>query len=204
MKKNSLAQQVYEELLEKLYSGGLAPGTLLNRRAVALSAGVSPAPALEAMLRLEHEGLLVTIPRKGTQVRILRQADVRDSMILREALECQAARCYCGKPLRRRRAQLLPLATALDRNRSKGLERTRLEIGFHRALITLAESPLLTEQFDRVMNQVLFFKSYTEEPARGANPAESHEELLAVLATVDADPAEQAMRKHLHATTANE
>ena len=66
-----LSGEVYEALLARLMSGELLPGQLINRRDVAAQLGTSTAPVLEAMKQLEFDGYLETLPRKGTQVRII-------------------------------------------------------------------------------------------------------------------------------------
>src|SRR4051812_40425502 len=110
MSSSSLASRVYEEILKRLLSGELAPGQIFNRRQTAAELGVSVAPVLEAMLELEAEGLIESLPRKGTRVRVLTLDDLQGQLVVREALECQAARLYCGRPVQRESKRLLRLA----------------------------------------------------------------------------------------------
>src|SRR5689334_15273534 len=89
------SERVYNEILDRLLSGRWEPGYVFNRRQIAAEMKVSVAPVLEAMLELEGEGLIETLPRKGTRVRALTIRDLQGQLIVREALECQAARMYC-------------------------------------------------------------------------------------------------------------
>src|SRR5690349_12541801 len=114
MPSNSLSSKVYDAVLDRILSGRLAPGEVCNRRRIAEEMGVSVAPVLEAMLQLEADGLIETLPRKGTRVRTLTLEDLQGQLVLREALECQAARLYCGAPVRRHRDRLVRLAKAID------------------------------------------------------------------------------------------
>ncbi|MCX7935224.1 MAG: GntR family transcriptional regulator, partial [Planctomycetota bacterium] len=77
-----------------------APGEFLDRRGVAREIGISPAPVLEAMLRLQEEGLLEALPRRGTRVRIITADYLLGQLLVREALECEAARLICGQKVR--------------------------------------------------------------------------------------------------------
>ena len=88
----TLTQRVYELLREEILSGQLAPGCRLVRRALAARLGVSPIPVTEALLRLEVEGLVESRPLCGCRVRPLELEDVQNEAVLREAIECQAAR----------------------------------------------------------------------------------------------------------------
>ncbi len=124
----SLSGYVYQTLLDRLLRSELVPGEMLNRRDVARELGVSVAPVLEAMVALENEGFLEGIPRKGTRVRPVRGEDVAGQLIVREALECAAARLYCGTPVRARLAALRRIAARLDSVRADSPQRWEREI----------------------------------------------------------------------------
>ncbi len=55
---------------ERILRGELAIGQVISRRKVAAELGMSFLPVSEALLRLEHEGLLESRPRSGTRVRV--------------------------------------------------------------------------------------------------------------------------------------
>src|SRR5688500_14317069 len=114
MPTSSLSSRVYEEILTRILSGGLPPGAECNRRQIAAEMRVSVAPVLQAMLQLEADGLVETLPRKGTRVRVLTLEDLQGQLVLREALECQGARLYCGAPVRRHAQRLTRLAETID------------------------------------------------------------------------------------------
>ena len=192
----SLANQAYAWLLERIQNGTLHPGYLLNRRTVADALGVSVAPVLEAVVKLENEGLLETLPRKGTQVTLVTPARVRDQWILRLALECQAARMYCGAPLCRQLQPLRALARKLDKIMSETRARYAAEIAFHAKLVDLAESPLLSEEFQRVMRLELFIATHRMLKP-GPPIVNQHQQLLEKLRTAKAGAAERVMRAHL-------
>ena len=88
----TLAQLVYQQLRDKMLRGDLKFGTPLSRRALASELGMSLIPVSEAMQRLEMDGLVESWPRVGTRVTVPTVEDIRDFVILREALEAQAAR----------------------------------------------------------------------------------------------------------------
>jgi len=201
MSSTAKSQQCYQALLERLMRRALRPGELINRRAIAAELGVSVAPVVEAMVQLEAEGFLEAIPRKGTQVVVPRVEDLRGHLLLREALECQAARLYCGAPVRAQRERLRELARTIDADVDADAAvrpaTYRAELAFHRALVELADCPALLREFDRVMRIGLFYQIGVALPARAERPRQAHARLLRELAHEDPQRAETAMREHL-------
>ncbi|MDK2836676.1 MAG: hypothetical protein PWP21_1453, partial [Thermosediminibacterales bacterium] len=63
-----LREVVFETLREAIISGDLEPGERLMEMQLADEMGVSRTPVREAIRKLELEGLVVMIPRKGAYV----------------------------------------------------------------------------------------------------------------------------------------
>ena len=74
---NGLAGEAYVIVRERILRGELAIGQVISRRKVAAELGMSFLPVSEALLRLEHEGLLeemqVRLDLTPDMMRILRQ-----------------------------------------------------------------------------------------------------------------------------------
>lgn len=201
MIRQTLSKEVYDWLLRRLFNNDLRPGDRLNRREAARQFGVSVAPVLEAMVQLELEGFLETIPRRGTRVREIDENEVRGRLIVRQALECQAARMYCGAVVRNARPRLVRLAEAVDRTHSRSPHNWNAEVAFHRGLMELADCRVLLESFDLVMKHSLFYahnRVLTVLPKDKSIP-DAHQRLVAALQTPRPDEAEQAMRQHIQA-----
>ena len=196
----SMAQRAKDHLVERILAGAWPPGTLLNRRSVADELGFSVAPVLEAMVQLENEGLLQTLPRKGTRVSVISPAQQYDLWILREALECQAARMACGKAVRKQWTALARLARTADRRALTPPEHWKNEVAFHRAIAACAGSPLLLREFERHVRLGFFFmlQQMLAPPRRRVKT--QHGLLLKRLKQNDPDVAERAMREHLSPT----
>lgn len=187
----------YDYLISRILSGQWQPGDEIRRREVAEELGISLAPVNEAITQLEVEGYVEVTPRRQTRVRVIRRDEVRGLLILREAIECQAARHYCGEPVVKARQTLLPLAEAVDASRPGTPENEQAEHIFHAALVELVGSPLLTEEFHKVMRRRLFYMINALVPWQSQPPLDSHKRLLKKLQTSDPDAAEHAMRGHL-------
>lgn len=196
MSQQSLIRQAYEQILQRILKREYVPGQMLNRRDVASDLGMSMTPVREAMTQLQSEGLLEAVPRRGTLVRTVQIEEVRDQLILRMALECQAARLYCGAPIKNKRKELEQLAQAVDNEPVGSFERMRADIIFHGALIKLAQCPPLLPVFDQVMRHSFFIATNLFLPEEKHIPRQ-HVKLVKALQVSDPGKAETIMRTHL-------
>jgi len=128
--------------LDAVAEGRLKPGDEVDRREAATAIGISLAPVNQAVSQLEREGLFEIRARRDTRVRQLDERSTAGCLLVREALEMQAARLYAGEPIRRARSTLLAEAHALD---ARGPERAKVhaDVAFHRRLVRLTGVPPL-------------------------------------------------------------
>ena len=82
-----LREKVYDDLRADMISCRLAPGTEIRESELAQRFGVSKSPVRDALMRLEREGLVITLPRQGYRVAPVSLADAQDMFHLRDALE---------------------------------------------------------------------------------------------------------------------
>lgn len=197
--KEFLSETVYNHLVHKLLTRELVPGDLINRRQIAAELHISVAPVLEAMVHLQNDGFLESIPRKGTLVKSIKQEDLRGQVILREALECEAARFYCGKKIAANLPKLRKLAQAAEESYGEPAVGWRTEFEFHRALVELAGCPALLEIYDKVMRYKVFMAQNLLLIAHEESGHSDHYRLLKELETEDPARAEQAIRRHIRA-----
>ena len=90
--KATLTERVYHSLRDDILSNRLPPDTPLQEVNIAAALEVSRGPVREAFRRLEAEGLIHLIPRRGAVVRSLSQEEFLDAYRVREALEVLAIR----------------------------------------------------------------------------------------------------------------
>ena len=78
-----LRDVVFNTLRKAILKGELKPGERLMEIALAERLGVSRTPVREAMRKLELEGLVVMIPRRGAQVANITEKDLNDVLEVR-------------------------------------------------------------------------------------------------------------------------
>ncbi len=86
-----LREIVFETLREAIIQGSLEPGERLMEIQLAEEMGVSRTPVREAIRKLELEGFVVMVPRKGAYVAGISVKDIVDVFEVRAALEALAA-----------------------------------------------------------------------------------------------------------------
>ena len=94
-----LRDVVFNTLRQAILRGELQPGERLLEIHLANKLGVSRTPIREAIRKLELEGLVLMIPRKGAVVAEITEKSLRDVLEVRRALEELAMKLACEKIL---------------------------------------------------------------------------------------------------------
>jgi DNA-binding GntR family transcriptional regulator len=140
-----LRLRVATVLREAILSGSLLPGAPLIEKTIAEDLEISRAPVREAIRTLAKEGLVESIPYKGSRVRVLYARDVHEVYSMRGLLERYAVRqVLAAHPA----VDLAPLETAcvaMEAAAAAGDARalTDADERFHEALIALPDHELL-------------------------------------------------------------
>lgn len=92
-----LRDVVFNTLRQAILRGELQPGERLLEIHLANKLGVSRTPIREAIRKLELEGLVLMIPRKGAVVAEITEKSLRDVLEVRRALEELAVKLACDK-----------------------------------------------------------------------------------------------------------
>lgn len=88
----SLKDKVYSKLKLQIISGKLPPGMRLRESKLSEIMKISRAPIREALNRLEKEGIVTIIPRRGAMVSSITKEEVESIWEIRSLLEPYAAR----------------------------------------------------------------------------------------------------------------
>jgi DNA-binding GntR family transcriptional regulator len=203
---NGLAGEAYVTVRERILKGELAIGQVISRRKIAAELGMSFLPVSEALLRLEHEGLLESRPRAGTRVRVPTRPDVQGHYVVREALESQAAILFCTHATRDERSELMKLAQRVDalsvQTEGNRFVYLGLHEKLHRRIAECARCPALTDAITRTSALASTWLCATRPPSPG-NPPSHHENLMKVLVSDDPVAAGDVMRRHIRSSMEN-
>ena len=197
----TLTRRVYEKLRADIVTGLIQPGDRLVRRSLGKRLGVSPMPVTEALYMLELDGLVESRPLCGCRVRPLTMDDLHDDQILREALECQAARLVTEHASAPELGKLATEARTLDRLMSDGDPESKLGMKlhyeFHVRVAVLSGSQRLAYELGRVWSRLLVRVNWIKATRYERVPKDWHQQLVRVLKGRDADQAEAKIRDHV-------
>lgn len=164
-----LSDKVYGLVRRAILDGRQAPGSRLVESEIARTLGVSQAPVRDAIKRLGHEGLITSIPRRGSYVTEVSDREFLISRELRATVEQLSAELVAGNE-DADTAMLRNLATGIVAAADAGdLEEIRVrDIGFHRATVELANSPMLVRVWS-IMEPGLISQHILSDPDFGGD-----------------------------------
>jgi len=93
----SLKDRVHQNIKFQIIRGTLKPGTRLFEEELSKAMNISRAPIREAFNRLEKEGFVTIISRKGAAVSKITAQTIEDIFEIRESLESLAVKKSIGK-----------------------------------------------------------------------------------------------------------
>jgi DNA-binding GntR family transcriptional regulator len=201
---HSLADAVAERLRADILSGVYAPGDRLVERRLAQRFSVSHIPLREALARLVEEGLVERLPRRGARVASLSPRMLEEISSLRVVLEQFVIRRLRGRFTPAARADLQAIVDRMMRAaRQHDFALVHeLDQQFHEYLWRLADHTLLVEVAGQLRSRVSHFLRAAAAPLGPSGMrrhAQSHQELLDIIASGDQRAAEEAMERHIGA-----
>ena len=88
-------EDAYSSFTERLLARDIAPGQIVTQRELMALTGMNLAAIREMVPRLEADGLIRTVPKRGLQVLSIDLDLIRNAFQLRRILETEAFRAYC-------------------------------------------------------------------------------------------------------------
>lgn len=199
--RRALWESIVKPMRRAIVFGELPAGLHLEEPALALKFGVSRVPVREALMRLEHEGLVRVEPRRGAFIVGMSEDDVHDVYELRSLIEGQAARRAAARIDADGLARLEALATQMDDalRRRDPPSMVDPDVQFHREVVAAAGSRQLLGAWERLAGLIGTILDVTDSLHYSATPTalHGHQLILEALARRDADRAEYELRQHL-------
>lgn len=198
---HTAADQAYNIISKKILEGEFEPGSKLSRRKMAEVTGVSVIPVIEALNRLEEDGLVESKPKWGSFVTVPTREKVKDMYILREAIECQIARILAEQIKPEQEEELRKMAkevdsTAYNANTYPDISKTHYR--FHSKLAAFTGYNSLINGLRRINLFWILCKAISSTRERAPYPKVWHELLLDSILSGDPDEAERMMRIHVN------
>lgn len=198
----SLKEQTYEALRQAITSMNIyeqAEAPKLDERHLAESLGVSRTPVREALARLEQEGLVQTIPRRGVFVVRKTKAEIIETVTAWAALESMAARLATANATDEEIANLRTMFAEEDGDsvRAHLDEYSDKNIAFHQAILALGKCDLIEQMADNLFIHMRSIRSRTiGDGDRAVRSVIDHMNIIEALERRDPGLAETLVREH--------
>ena len=195
-----LRDVVFNTLRQAILRGEFKPGERLMEIQLANKLGVSRTPIREAIRKLELEGLVIMIPRKGAEVADITEKSLRDVLEVRKALE-ELAVCDACENITEE--QILALKKAADNFRI-ALESDDLvkcaetDMAFHEIIYSATNNKRLLQILNNLREQMYRYRmEYLKEPGTHKLLLKEHEAIYSALKKHDKAEAGSAIRIHI-------
>jgi len=142
----SLALVVLDEIRGRILTGDFRPGQKINESEIATKLGISRSPVREAFRVLEGEGLITTLPRKGSFITDISAQDLEELFEIRGILECHAIDCI-KKRAKKSPDELRALIEEVGRELLRKPDAFTVISGFHFNLVELSNNYRLIELY---------------------------------------------------------
>jgi len=172
----------------------------LDERRLAEQLGVSRTPIREAIVRLEHEGLVRSVPRRGIFVVRKSRQEIIEIITAWAALESAAARLLTQTASDQDIASLRRLFATFASDGSVVAhldEYSDANLAFHKRILSLSGSGLLVDMAGRlIVHMEAFRRRAIREDERYKRSIIDHLQIIEALEARDADLAERLVREH--------
>ncbi len=194
-----LRDVVFQTLRQAILKGELQPGERLMEIKLAETLGVSRTPIREAIRKLELEGLVVMIPRKGAAVANITEKDTKDVLEVRRTLEMFAVEVACDRITEEQRLQLKEAAKAFED--SKGADLIRIaetDMNFHEIIYEATQNERLVQMLNNLRENMYRYRiEYLKDPNYYDSLVSEHCEILSAIENGDKEKARVCMRDHI-------
>ncbi len=196
----TLVDRVHQRIWDWIQTDRLKPGDWLRIQDLARTLEVSDTPVREALIRLQQNGLVDTIPHVGTRVRRFTRQDIEELFDLREALECYALQCGAAhlstETLRGLERQLEQAGVALEGGDVGPA--VAADVALHTELIRAAGNARILSLFENLRDQFKMFAGFGNRTAGGPQRFLAiHLRLVGLLLKGEIERATGLMREHM-------
>ncbi len=195
-----LRDVIFETLRKAIISGDIKPGERLMEVSLAEQMGVSRTPVREAIRRLEAEGLVTMVPRKGTHVSELSSKDIIDVLEVRGALD-KLATSLAAKRVQPQQIRALEsihrqFISCVEKGNMEGA--IRKDIEFHDAIYAASGNSRLIGVLSSLKEHVYRFRViYLRDLNIAEHVEQEHQQILDALKEHNEELAAKISEQHI-------
>ena len=200
--KSSLKDKIYGSLKQAITSMNIYADDAelrLDERRLSEQLEISRTPVREALARLEQEGLVHIVPRRGVYIVRKTKGEILEIITVWAALESMAARLVIEKATDTEISSLRTLFTTYEDDQVQAHidEYSDTNIDFHHAILKLSQCNLLCDNAENLFIHMRSIRVRTIADQDRANRSIiDHMHIIEALESRDADLAAKLVREH--------
>ena len=195
-----LRDVVFNTLRKAILRGELKPGERLMEIQLANKLGVSRTPIREAIRKLELEGLVLMIPRKGAEVAQITEKNMQDVLEVRKALEELSVQLACER-ITPEQVEEMKMAAEDFRKVLKSGDVTKIaeaDVKFHDIIFAATNNQRLITLLNNLREQMYRFRvEYLKQKECYPQLLEEHDKLIALISGGEVEEACELMGCHI-------
>jgi len=195
-----LREVIFATLREAIIMGELKPGERLMEVQLAEKMGVSRTPVREAIRKLELEGFVNMIPRKGAHVARLSIKDIMDVLEVRASLDglatALAAERITDEELRELKYVLNQFESYVEKDNLQNI--VKKDVEFHDIIYHASKNDKLIQIVNNLREQVYRFRViYLKDFSSTKEVIKEHIKIFDALIEKDSNAAGEAAKSHI-------
>lgn len=195
-----LRDVVFNTLRKAILRGEPKPGERLMEIQLANKLGVSRTPIREAIRKLELEGLVLMIPRKGAEVAQITEKNMQDVLEVRKALEELSVQLACER-ITPEQVEEMKMAAEDFRKVLKSGDVTKIaeaDVKFHDIIFAATNNQRLITLLNNLREQMYRFRvEYLKQKECYPQLLEEHDKLIALISGGEVEEACELMGCHI-------
>ena len=195
-----LRDVVFKTLRQGILTGELKPGERLMEIHLANKLGVSRTPIREAIRKLELEGLVTMIPRRGAEVAQITEKSMKDVLEVRKVLDDLSVELACERITEEEKELLKNACVDFEEAVKTGdfAKIAKTDVAFHDIIVTATRNIRLSQMVNNLAEQMYRYRfEYIKDSTQHARLVQEHEEICQGIIAGDKKRASEAIEKHI-------
>lgn len=195
-----LRDVVFNTLRQAILTGEMKPGERLMEIHLANKLGVSRTPIREAIRKLELEGLVIMIPRRGAEVAQITWKNLKDVLEVRRALDVLAIELACERMEREELDRLYQACEYFKKATESQDARVIAEadVDLHDIIVKATRNNRLIQLVNNLSEQMYRYRfEYIKDKTQHSRLVREHYEMHEAICTKDKEKAAIVVRKHI-------
>ncbi len=195
-----LRDVVFKTLRQAILTGELKPGERLMEIHLANRLGVSRTPIREAIRKLELEGLVIMIPRRGAIVAEITEKSLKDVLEVRRTLDALSVELACDRICEEELDELKGACNTFESaTATKDPKKiAQADVAFHDIIVKSARNERLTQLIHNLSEQMYRYRfEYIKDESTHEQLIAEHRILLDCICRKDKETAAKTAKLHI-------